>query len=981
MNTRFLSLALLASLAAAVPARAQSTSPNCTIRNVFTNSGANEIYDNRHTLCTAWQVSYVAAGYSSVSIELDAAPDVNGAPGAWAQVLTLSSPSGTSGSWIGTASWIRVFITTAVGSGNITVIIGGYLQNPASTAGSKLVTSDPTGQACGPGSPLLVFNGNVYSCQSGFYELYPISSTAGNPPLIVTSNPFSTPCTTAGVALIYAGTMYACSAGTYQFYATVVLQTATPTGLSCAGVTNPPLIQDGAGGLFSCQSGAYAKYAPPQLLNVAAPNGVACSGSNPPLVQDNSGNLFSCQSGAYRVVVNPILGAIGAVITATDPTGQPCTNQTYAYVYNGIVYTCQGTAYAKLSGSPVATTTSTGTVTLPAGAVTPKLGTSAMPSTIYYMDPNGQYPTIQSALDAAAVAAGYQGPVCPPPAGNTTCYSGGGGGTIVLPNGVIPVSSTILLTEKNDGIIIQGQGVPYNCYGSSTAPLPYPQTCQAGTTLYWTGTPNGTMFDLNSTFGVRLRDFKIDGGNITSGSTGNSLSGGTLGIGLKIEANGSNVQPYGGSNGSNRVDNVDIRFVQGSPGRGVEVCAGTQAFNCSEQIFNKMNISQCIVDYFQDGGQTLVWARDMYTTFGSQFGIQVLNGRLSLNGGEFSGEGIAGVDIGPYSQAYVKLDDLDWEDQVPFLQKEDSSNPADFPNVYVSNMRGLWIKNTGAGNMTQWGLSLGSGGVLSFTNSRFSTLYPSSPITNFLLQNSALGGAALYYYEENNAYQGVSAYNYQLAGGFINPSIVNSGAFTGNALSVAPLTGTTSTNWLLSKNISGTTLGSCDYTMLCSGSAFLSPFASPTAAISAGNMFLGSLNTLKWSSTTAWNGAADTAVSRQSAHTIAFGTGSAGDSNAQTKAAGYISVGTKFTSSGGCTETLLAGGATVGVFHAQTVGSCSTIVTMGSSSVAPTGWLCTVFNSSTPANVWRQSGFSTTSATFTGTAAANDQINFACLGF
>jgi hypothetical protein len=310
MNTRVPLFFLLAGLALfAVPARAQSVTPNCNIRNVFTNAGANQVYDNRHTLCTAWQLSYVAAGYTTLSIELDSAPDVNGAPGVWSPVITLSSPTGASGSWVGTSSWLRILITSAVGSGNITVIAGGYLQNPGASSGSKLVSSDPTGQACTGNAPMLVFNGLLYSCQGGFYAVYTSSSGATQPPIVVSSNPSGNTCATNGVALLYAGGLYACVAGTYQFYATVVLQTANPAGVNCAG--NP----------------------------------------NPPLIQDNSGDLFSCQGGTYQPVVNPIVAAIGAVVTATDPTGSPCLNQIYAEIYNGNVFTCQGTSYAPLPGT------------------------------------------------------------------------------------------------------------------------------------------------------------------------------------------------------------------------------------------------------------------------------------------------------------------------------------------------------------------------------------------------------------------------------------------------------------------------------------------------------------------------------------------------------------------------------------------------------------------------------------------------------
>jgi hypothetical protein len=128
----------------------------------------------------------------------------------------------------------------------------------------------------------------------------------------------------------------------------------------------------------------------------------------------------------------------------------------------------------------------------------------------------------------------------------------------------------------------------------------------------------------------------------------------------------------------------------------------------------------------------------------------------------------------------------------------------------------------------------------------------------------------------------------------------------------------------------------------------------------------------------------DTSISRTAAGVMAVGTGAQGSTAGQLKAAGYMAVGTTFTSSGGCTEGTLVGGATAGKFTTSGSTSCTTVVTMGNSATAPNGWDCHAIDLTTIADVTNphQTASTTTTATFaTGTIVANDVIQFSCIGY
>lgn len=98
-----------------------------------------------------------------------------------------------------------------------------------------------------------------------------------------------------------------------------------------------------------------------------------------------------------------------------------------------------------------------------------------------------------------------------------------------------------------------------------------------------------------------------------------------------------------------------------------------------------------------------------------------------------------------------------------------------------------------------------------------------------------------------------------------------------------------------------------------------------------------------------------------------------------TKAPGFLAKGVTFSPSG-CSVSDPVGGATAGTITSGTTGSCAITITMGSSMTATNGWACGVSNQTT-ANLIRQTGGSTTTATFDGVTITGDIISFNCMGY
>lgn len=133
------------------------------------------------------------------------------------------------------------------------------------------------------------------------------------------------------------------------------------------------------------------------------------------------------------------------------------------------------------------------------------------------------------------------------------------------------------------------------------------------------------------------------------------------------------------------------------------------------------------------------------------------------------------------------------------------------------------------------------------------------------------------------------------------------------------------------------------------------------------------------------NGGLDTFMSRSAPGVLAVGAaGGAGTTTGKVKAAGYMSVGTTFTSNAGCGDTTLTGGATAGKYTSVTAGTCTTVITMGNTATAPNGWSCSATDLTTAAdsgNIHQTATTTTTASLNETTVAANDVIQFSCIGY
>lgn len=106
------------------------------------------------------------------------------------------------------------------------------------------------------------------------------------------------------------------------------------------------------------------------------------------------------------------------------------------------------------------------------------------------------------------------------------------------------------------------------------------------------------------------------------------------------------------------------------------------------------------------------------------------------------------------------------------------------------------------------------------------------------------------------------------------------------------------------------------------------------------------------------------------------------DVNGSVGANAFKSTGTTYTlSTNTCSGTSLVGGATAGTFVSGTTGTCTVVVTMGSSATAPTGWHCTANDRTTVADVISQTASTTTTASLSGPTLTNDIIAFSCIGY
>lgn len=177
-------------------------------------------------------------------------------------------------------------------------------------------------------------------------------------------------------------------------------------------------------------------------------------------------------------------------------------------------------------------------------------------------------------------------------------------GTIVLPKGVVTVTETVSFSNR-EGCRVVGHGMN----GADSAGNP-------GTTLLWGGAADGTVMEVLHTEWAAFQDFAIECND--------------AGIGLDIDADNT-ISP------TQQISftNVHIEDCKGTPGVAVDIGNNTND-QVSEITFNKLIAVQNDIVARVDGSQTqnIVFKDSNWGTY-TDYGLQLLNGRVSIEGGAF----------------------------------------------------------------------------------------------------------------------------------------------------------------------------------------------------------------------------------------------------------------------------------------------------------------------------------------------------------
>jgi hypothetical protein len=526
-----------------------------------------------------------------------------------------------------------------------------------------------------------------------------------------------------------------------------------------------------------------------------------------------------------------------------------------------------------------------------------------LPGHIFYVTQYGY--SIASAVSALAAAG-----------------SPGGGGIVWLPFGNTNLPSTLVLGVANSGITIQGQGVPYNC-------TPY-SSCTGGSVVTWTGSANLPMVQENGCYHTMLRDFLLNGA-------------GTAGQGIQFESTGSTTS-------MNDIENVEARYIQGSPGRAFEIGA-TSVANVSEIRLHKINEQDSITGLYFAGAQSFAWCDTCYF-LRNTVGVDIEGGELfTLIHGEFSGESGESVLIGSNVSTFANFIDVDQEDLTPFLVVTDATNSADYPNVHISGLRGHYNGPMSTpGTAIQWGNSTGAGGLLSIKDSIFSSLYNNTVAIN-LVQGG--GGAGLSYSESGNAFNQNSTTVLNRTGTVYYLSLEPETGVNSTIVAIANLPSGRSDGLagLTITNAAGTQTGSADYNANFQGNSFASVSGSLGAGFYGGWPYVGSTSAYRFSSTTTYNGTPDTGLSRCGVGCVAAGNGNNGSTSATFKSGNLAYGGTKYSAAGTAIPACAAG-TLLNRVAVSDAPSTSAGTAYGSGGGTFTTWVQCTFNSSGSVYAW-----------------------------
>jgi hypothetical protein len=238
--------------------------------------------------------------------------------------------------------------------------------------------------------------------------------------------------------------------------------------------------------------------------------------------------------------------------------------------------------------------------------------------------------------------------------------------------------------------------------------------------------------------------------------------------------------------------------------------------------------------------------------------------------------------------------------------------------------------------------------------------------------NCGIGGTTSCVITGNGSTSGTATLTWPATAGTTTNPITTSNAFVGPVGAVATPTWGIQTS---GGGIAGTYSLATNQVSMSSGGGVAQRWIGTSASLWGAAIVAG------WTSgADADSGSTDIAFSRTAAGVLALGNGTSANTTGKFKAAGYMSVGTKFTASG-CTNSTTVGGATAGKFSSGTTGTCTVTITMGDTATAPNGWACWAADQTTPADIITQTASNATTATISGTTVTGDVIAFGCVGY
>jgi hypothetical protein len=286
-----------------------------------------------------------------------------------------------------------------------------------------------------------------------------------------------------------------------------------------------------------------------------------------------------------------------------------------------------------------------------------------------------------------------------------------GPGMVVLPNGTVTLTQPLVVTQPS--LTLKGQG--FQSCVAATANCPF----TAATILRWGGAANGTVVQFKGTVDSKLMDTLID-------------CNGTGGIGLDV-IGGNNHSPVFHVSVSNTFDHVSISNCAGTPGYLIHHGTADNS-QASNNFFRKIRFNGPATNgFYQEGTQTQFWMDDMNAPASSgtynipnEFNIRA--GWGSVNDWTGGGSPTSFRLTETILEFYMR--DMEFESQCcgvghQFLVMEDGpGNGNNGPLVRVDQSRLSCQDTTANYNVVQWGVSSGSGGYFTISNTKLDSFVP-----------------------------------------------------------------------------------------------------------------------------------------------------------------------------------------------------------------------------------------------------------------